>query len=440
MSPSPLWRALGANQPVFIVDDGSGSGPTMNDHRITSISIEAGTTMAGLSTAGATVEVTGYQGYLQPEDTTTFEIRLTNYGASLLASLTGKSAGAIQPRFRGRATAHDITDTGDGNRTMKMRTTLAAQDWPSFISQLDKGAMATRDDPNLWRLYRSLFTRAGIPGMYSLEAWGTRWHWVRFTSAEDNLNSKLISTSDVLSRYLEDVGNFIRQDRNGYPKAWSHDHLQAIADDWRDFTPDPLQRAQVLSPVTWRRPATIPKSLYWQQTADVGDQTESGLGYSYTPSGSLVTRSVTLDMLHLWDIAWEPGASGSGYTDAMRARFHREKSTDLVLDTVTVDILQLIRRNRGTDRAVAGHVLNLNHGDPITLGYDWPSEVRGVAFAQKVNHKIARDEWTVSLDLVPAHHVTGAAKPTDLAGRTWDTAYPQPTQWETPSTSWEASP
>lgn len=440
MSPSPLWRALGATQPVFIVEDGSGSGATMDDRRILSISIEAGTTMAGLSTAGATVDVTGYQGYLQPEDTTTFDIRLTTYGANLLSSLTGKAAASLRPRFRGRATAHDITDTSDGNRTMKMRTTLTAQDWPSFISQLDKGATATRANPNLWSLYRSLFTRAGIPGMYSLEAWGTRWHWVRFPSAEDNIDSKLISTSDVLSRYLEDVGNFIRQDRNGYPKAWSHDHLQAIADDWRDFTPDPLQRAQVLSPVTWRRPATIPKSLWWQQTAGIGDQTETGLGYSYTPSGSLVTRSVTLDMLHLWDIAWRPGADGSGFEDAMRARYHREKSTDMVLDTVTVDVLQLIKRNQGTDRAVAGHVLNLTHGDPITLGYDWPPEVRGVAFAQKISHKITRDEWTVSLDLIPANHVTGNSRPTDLAGRTWDTAYPQPTQWETPSTTWEASP
>lgn len=436
--PSPLWKALGATQPVFHVDDGSGSGATMDDSRITSISIEAGTTMAGLSTAGATVEVTGYQGYLQPEDTTTFDISLTAYGGLLLSRLTGRSAESLRPRFRGRGTAHDITDTSDGNRTTKMRTTLTAQDWASFISQLDKGALARRSDPNLWRLYRSLFARAGIPGAFTLEAWGTRWHWVRFRDAEPD--TKVISTSDVLSKYLQDVGNFIRQDRNGYPKAWSHDHLQAIAADWRAFTPDPLQRSQVLSPVTWRRPATIPKSLWWQQTATVGDQTETGLGYSYTPSGTLVTRSVTLDMLHLWDIAWEPGAEGSGYTDAMRARYHREKATDLILDTVTVDILRLIERNQGTDRAVAGHVLNLNHGDPITLGYDWPSEVRGVQFAQKVSHKITRDQWTVSLDLVPAPHVTGLAKPADLAGRTWDTAYPQPTQWETPSTSWEASP
>lgn len=436
---TPLWEATGAVRPLFYVNDGSGQGDVMDDRRIISLSTEAGTTMAGLSTSAATVEVIGYQAYLQPEDTTQMAIRMSTSGAELLGSLTGQNPQAIQTRFRGRVITHDVTDTGDGSRNTKMRTTLTAQDWPSFISQIDKGARATRAEPNLWSLYRSLFSRAGIVGL-NLQPWGSTWHWVRFTSAEDGLVDKVIGTSDVISRYLEHVGNFIRQDREGHATAWSHDHLQAIAQDWRNFNPHPLQRSQVLSPVSWRRPALIPKSLYWQQTAEVGDQNESGLGYSFTPGGSLVTRAETLDMLHLWDISWEPGASGSGYSDSMRARYLRAKATELVLDTVTVDLLQLLRRNQGSDRAQVGQMLNLNHGDPLALGYDWPLEVRGVHFAQKVSHKITRDAWTVTLDLVPASHVTGTTDPTDISGETWDTAYPPSTQWETPSTTWEASP
>lgn len=433
-----LWRALGAAGPLFVVEDGT-SAAALDDRRIISISIEAGTTMAGLSTSGATVEVSGYHAYLPPSDNAQMTIRLTNHGMALLSSLTGKPASLLQNRFVGRLTAHDVTDTGDGDRATKLRTTLTAQDWASFVSQLDKGALVTKADPNLWSLYQAMFSRAAIPRRSTLTPWGSIWHWVRFTPEEDGIDRKEISTGDILSRYTRDVGNFIRQDRDGAFAGWSHDHIRGLAEDWSDYHPDPLQRSQVLSPVTWRRAATIPKSIHWQQTTAIGDP-GPGVGYSFQPDGDLITRAATLDMMHLWDVDWHTQSEGgSGYAESMRAIFYRERGTDLTLDAVTIDVLKLAQ-GTPADRAQLGQLLTLSHGDPLAIGHDWPPEVRGVHFVQTISHKITRDQWTITLDLIPAAHVTGTAAGMDLAGRSWDTAYPQTTTWASPTTTWEDSP
>lgn len=429
MPISRLWKALGATQPLFSVEDGTGSGPHMDDSRIISIGIESGTTMAGLSTSGCTVEVNGYQGYLPADNGMPMTINLTPYGSRLLSDLTGKTPPSIWFRFTGRVVSHDVTDTGTNRKgQLKLKTTLTGQDWASFISQLEKGADAHRSEPNVWRVYRSLFNRAAAPGMYELTPWGQSWHWVRYTPDEETQQSKRITTGDVIQRYTADLGALIRQDRAGYPTAWSHDHIMALAESWEYSNPDPIQRAQVLSPVTWRRPSTIPKSIHWQQQGSIGDQ-GNPRNYAFSPKGSLVTRAVDIDMTHIWDIHWTQ-EDGSGLRDIMRARYYREKETDLVVEKVTIDLLQLIKRNHGTDRAVAGQMLTLNHGDPVVLGYDWPVSVDGVYFAQKVIHRIDRDSWTVELDLMPSLHVTGKTYDSGLWGRTWDTRFIRDREWD----------
>ena len=435
LPPSPLWAALGATAPLFTVADGSGQGPAMTDHRVTGITTTAGTGMTGVTTASAEVTVAGYQAYI-PDGNAAMTIDLTSYGASLLAGITGRSAAAIRDRFTGRVIAHEVTDTGtDKTGAPRLTTKITGQDWAAFILQLDKGAAVTRTDPNMWRLYRSLVTRAGIPGYSTLTAWGSRWFWPEIPPAETTLE---VSTGDVVSKYMDLLGDLVRQDRAGAFTAWSHDHIAALSNAWADVNPDPLQRSQVVTPVSWTRPATIPRSIYWQQNHGAGDDTENGTGWSFSPEGNLVTRAETLNMLHIYDIFYTTGVSG--YEDIMRARFYRQRNTDLRVEAVTVDVLALLRRGEAADRAQVGQLLTMNHGDPLALGYDWPSEVRGVYFAQRVAHKITRAAWTVDLELVPAHHVAGRRPSADLAGRTWDTAYIPTRHWDTPGTQWEYSP
>src|SRR5699024_9191153 len=138
-----------------------------------------------------------------------------------------------------------------------------------------------------------------------------------------------------------------------------------------------------------------------------------------------------LDMLHIWDIEATPDSTG--LDRIMWARVNRATQTRPSVEKVTVDLLALFRRDQGTDRAMVGQLLTMTHGDPMTLGWDWPDLINGVYFAQRIAHKITLDSWTVTLELAPSLHVTGLAGSSDLAGQTWQTAYPSDTAWATPS-------
>lgn len=432
MTTSKLWRTFGADLALFEVHspDLPGDG-YLRDEQITSLSIDAGTTMAGLSTSAAEVKLSGYHALDYSTDKP-IRIDLSYYGRNLLAGLLGVPADLIRDRFRGRIAGQKVTDNGASGLT----SSLTAQDWGAFIAQLERGGYGNRDEPDVARLYRSMFVHSGVPGATQLEQWGSTWHWIKWPDGEESNPQLLFPTSDIIGKYAADLGNFISVPRNGVPRAWSHDHLVALADDWRQINPHPLQRSQVLKPVEWTRDVTIPEQLQWQQWTGIGSTTS--VVFTFPPPNDIVHRVETLDMLHIWDIQATP--TSSGLRDVMWARVVRASATDLAVEKVSLDVLGLVRRNIGTDRSLVGQILTMNHGDPIALGWDWPDPVNGVYFAQRVAHTITPDSWTVDLDLVPALHVTGFPSTLDLAGQTWATGYPPATQWEAPTTTWEASP
>lgn len=432
MRPSPLWQTFGADRALFEVysPDLPGDG-FIRDEQITSISVDAGTTMTGLSTSAAEVKLRGYHALDYSTDKP-LRIDLSYYGRNLLAGLLGVPADLIRDRFRGRIAAQKVTDNG----TSRLASTLTAQDWGAFISQLERGGYAQRDEPTVWRMYRSLFVHSGIPGATQLEAWGSTWHWIKWPEEEQHNPQLLIPTSDILGKYAADIGNLISVPRNGVPRAWSHDHLIALAEAWADHNPHPLQRAQVRKPVEWDRAVTIPIQQQWLQWNGVGATDQ--VVWTFPPPNNIVHRTEQVDLTHIWDINSSPGVTGM--TDVMSARVARASADRLAVNKVTLDLLKLYRRDQGTDRDLVRQLLILNHGDPVALGWDWPAPVNGVYFAQRVAHHITPDTWTVDLDLAPARHVTGRPSPTDLAGQTWATGYPPATPWEAPTTTWEASP
>lgn len=430
---SRLWRVLGATEPLFEIfsPDLPGTG-ILRDHDIHSISIDAGTTMAGLSTSAAEVSLRGNQ-ELDYSSDKPVRIELSLYGRTLLAGPLGVSADSIRRRFDGRIAGQKITDKGENNLT----TTLTAQDWAAFISQVEVGGFGYRDDPSVWRLYRSLFDYPNIAWVPAAQSWGSTWHWVKWD--DPNIASKLIPTSDIIGKYAEDLGNLLSVSRDGTPRAWSHDHLVALADQWRDINPHPLQRSQVLKPVEWSRPVSIPIQLQWRQWQEIGST--NTILWTFPPPNDIAHKVEVIDMLHIWDIHATPEPnSTTGLADVMGARVMRETRADLAVEKVTLDLLMLFERNQGTDRALVGQVLKMTHGDPIVLARDWPYPVNGVYFAKTIAHTITPRSWTVELALMPTMHVTGHATTSDLAGQTWDTAYPGTTSWDEPSTTWEESP
>lgn len=426
--PSRLWRVLGASAPVFEVESASFSGSTIRDDRtITGISIEGGTAMRGMSTAGATITLRGTHS-LSGIGSYQVRVRLSDHGAARLQSLTGRTADYLRSRFSGRLAAQEITDNGEGRPA---ETKLTGQDWVSYISQIDKGAYADRQEPSVWRLYRSLFTQAQIPDMYSLTYWGAEWHWVKFT-AEDTGQLKHISTGDVLEKYAAELGNLIRTDRAGTPAANSHDNLVSNAKGWRTFFPDPLQRRHVLRPVSWSRQASIPVLARWTEYTPQAEWTPVQRVLYPRVGGGVPPLTQETDMTHVLVV-------GNGLRGPMAAAVAAASHNQLAVERVTVDVLGLLERDEGTDRLVVGHLLAMQHGDPVPLGYDWPTDVRGVYFAESITHSITASSWTIELVLTPSEHVTGSATPTDIAGRTWDTAM-SAYRWDNAETTWETTP
>ncbi len=432
---SKLWRTFGADQDLFEVysPDFSTADGYVRDGAIRSISIDAGTTMAGLSTAAAEVNFAQYQGLDYSSDKP-ITVALTQYGSELLAGTLGVSAGSIRDRFRGRIAGQTITDNGAAGLVDK----ITAQDWASFISQLDLGGIAEKADPSVWRSYRSVFGRAGVSEIVPLESWGSTWHWVKWPDEEPEASAPTIqlSTSDIFGKFCADLGNLVSISRDGTPRAWSHDHLQALGDNWQTISPHPLQRSQVLKPVEWTRTVSIPAQLNWLQWTGIGSS--DVVAFTFPPPNGIAHRVDELDMRHIWDIHATP--TTSGLKDVMWARVTREANIDPAVEKVRLDLLGLFQRNQGTDRALIGQVLKMTHGDPIVLGWDWPAPVSGVYFAQRIAHKITPDSWEVEIELVPTLHVTGWEPLPDLAGQTWETAYPRATTWDNTTTPWEESP
>lgn len=423
--PSRLWRALGLTSPLLTVTSPA-LAPDLDDHSVSSVTIEAGTTMTGMSTAAATITAAGVHTFTGTD--TSVQVDLTAHGANRLAALTGRSAAALTARFRGRFAGQKVTDTGKATTT-----SLTAQDWPALVSQLEKGADTDPDNPSVWSLYEEMFS---VVGLGPLTPWGSTWPWVRLAPGDPS--PKHISTGDVAGKYAADLGILIRQARDGAYTAWSHDHIRALADQWSSINPDPLQRSQVLKPVEWTRPSTIPTRIGWTQMLGIGDHNSKGS--FLTGQTILASRIEHLDMTHVWDIGSTSTSPSDDFLAVMNVRASRAAEFQLTVETVTVDVLALLERNAGTDRAIIGQLLTMNHGDPIALGYDWPDAVAGVYFAAKIIHRITPRAWHIELDLMPEAHVSGWKADPDLTGRTWDTAYPQPTPWDQPATTWETTP
>lgn len=433
MTVSRLWRVLGADQPVFQIETGW-LGP-VDDHQIHSLTVDAGTTMAGMTTSSATVELSGHRA-APPVRDNRITIALTDYGADRLANLTGQWPEPIRSRFTGRPVqqtmAHNGPDTRTGSPKGK-RTTLTAQDWAAFILQLDRGGWASKSDPSVGKLYRSLWVNNSPWNEYTLQYWGSAWHWVKLLADDPSLKNH--SADEVVGRYAADLGNLIRQDRNGQPTAWSHDHIVALGQSWKDMFPDPLQASQVLAPVEWSVPASYPTEVRYTYHPSIGaTEISEGTAAVGTIEGWLYKRD-DVDMTHIY-----PMGGHSGISRAMTARAHRESGAKYRIQSVTVDVLGLIRRNQGTDRAVVGYLLAMTHGDPWALGADWGTAGGGY-YVQRITHKITPGAWTVDLDLVHSLEVAGINTAINPTGRTWDTAY-RSTQWDNApdAYTWETTP
>lgn len=430
---SPLWQALGATAPLFSVT--SSYLDPMNDRQLAGITVDAGTTMAGFSTASATIDIAGYRPVRPLADQRVY-VDLTDYGTELLSDLTGVWPDLIKRRFQGRTAQQTVRHIGPSNA--RKNTQIIASDWTSLITQLPQGAWAYRSNPGVDRLYGSLWRNNSpvIPGTitpeYQLQLWGSAWHHV---AMEDDVHTMVnVTGSEVAGKFTADIGNLVRMSKDGTPTAWSHDHIVSLAETWDDINPHPLQTHQVLAPAEWRIPATYPVEVSYTYRPALGSPSIGNASTSIGQTSNWLYKTLSVETDQVY-----PVGGLSGIAAAMRARAHRESGSRYRITSLEIDALALIRRNAGTDRAMIGQLLTLDHGDPMALSSDW-EQASGVYFVERIAHAVTPTSWTITLDLAHSLEVTGSMHGGAPRGRTWDTAYPVATTWDTPITPWETSP
>lgn len=409
--PSKLWRTLGATQSLFQVVSLAHGSVFFYDYDLTEVSLTRGTTLAGLSTSGGHVGLTGKAPTLSGANTQSLRVELTPHGIARLNALGVATDATTFRRFHGRVTGQTITDLGGDRYT----STVNVQDWAALISQLDKGAAVQNGNNGIDELVDSLFYRAGTPAG-PLTKWGSSWHLVRFVEGDPEWID--LSTSDALS-LIADAGVFVRTLRDGRVVVWAHDHIVDVAANWADYWPDTLLRAQVLSPAEWVQPPSITTQMSYTKVNSVGVEVS---GTVTIGSPGYIARAQHLDLTKLQE-------QGAGLTDRIVAVASQAGPGRPRVEQVSIDVLGLLRRGNDTDLDTLSQLLSTDHGEIVVFAHDWPAEVLGVAFIESMTETITPDAWRIELALVPANHVTGRPVP-PVRGRTWDSAYPAVTTWD----------
>lgn len=427
-----LYRRLGDPTEALIEATLLDAATTYLDGQTVSLDLTrgaAGDGSAGLSTNTATVTVGGEAPPPRHDDS--LRVRLTDYGAALVADLAGNvTASQVQPRWFGRVGRQNVTDFGPARR----ETQIIAADW---LTEVSRAAVAadTLDYPTVPVLVADALTRAqlpaGVPITLVLDPPG---------SLSDGLvwNAALtmpVAWSDLTQTFLTDVGHCLYVRRDGSPAMTSLARLAERAAAWSADTSEPLTRRQSMSPTQWEQPTANPAVVKWTTleprpggVTEVPHEFRIGSG----------ARPVQEDVIDL--NAVEPFDYPS-VTEAMHARGHRAGSWAYTVPTVSVDVLRLLSSAVPGDRRQAGQLLTLEPFDPIALSYDWPDPVIGLHHVTSISETITRDRWDITLGLAPTLHVTGEPSPA-VPGRTWDTAYPRTTDWDTPpaTTTWANAP
>ncbi|MDE9365481.1 hypothetical protein PZ938_07675 [Luteipulveratus sp. YIM 133132] len=433
---SRMWRRLGATESLFYFY--SAQHGAIRDDRLCSITLTRGSDVpVGLSNNLLSVKVRGALDSVGTDNTEAYLV-LTDYAMGLLSPRIGAGPGGINAapmsaRWSGRIAGQTVTDTGTGREPV-WSTEIAGTDWLSLLPALEgKATMTKTGDTQLLAMYRSLLANTGLR-LASLDARGSLFHHLRWISTDPA--SKDFDSSTVLGHFLADLGYLMRTRRDSIPQVISTDYQASRQAGWKVWCPLPLQRSQCLAPVSWSQPVTLPRRLQYLNRDTANENV------TYTSTITVGTPSTKLASWPTEVLDFRDVYVYGSLTDAMVARASRAASDRYIVRSVRVDVLALFESPDLADRQQLAQLLLLDAGDPITLGYDWPVYVRRVYFASRITETITPDGWTLDIDLTPGNHITGQHSPADLAGTTWDTAYPAGTTWDTPpaSKTWSTAP
>lgn len=336
-----------------------------------------------------------------------------NFGArnALAAKLGGGEAESayMASRFRGRLGKQSMYDTGKIPTNTLMCSSWSAQlsyspDVHSVPSGTDVGIL-------LERILRPSYLAARIPV-------------IKQGTYDATYGESTGTYSDLISKFAGDVGILVRDTRAGdveiLPMPYRRDNALASIE-----TSVPLTRAQALSPATWVQPNETPAVEYRLKYRDAANVVKtivtSGTG---TVTGTAPVEDLDWTYFRAYTDQWR-------YVHGMRSATFDDRFR---LEEVTVDLLELISSPYEYHRRQASFILRMQVGDPVFLGTDWPTSLRGVHFAEGLKEEITPESWTVTMNLIRFRELTGDEAVGTIPARVWDQAN---YSWDTETRKWD---
>lgn len=421
MKPSKLWRKLGVTEPVFRIFRNR-DGWNVYDDRIVSMTLTRGSgNVVGVATNTLQVTLAGAEPPTYA-DAIKIDVNLTAAGRDALIAKCDNWAGTgyarpVEQRWQGRIAGQSVADSGDLREPL-WTTEITGSDLTPLIDAIGGGAAVTSSDTKVSSLVRSMVTRSGLTSTSLTILGGV------YLDVLDP--TKTYDVGTVTGHWIKDLGALLRTSRSGGMDLLNNAYFQYVTGyedlgNWRTVAPYPITRASCIGPVSWDQRITMPYGVRWT-TAD-GTTWDVHIGSNNPDVGKWPTE--TLDMK---DVKFNPDIPD--LYDAMTARVYRSARSGYVVSGLKFDILDLINRPSPNERRLAMLLLTLEPGDPIAIAKDWPAVTVGLQIATRITETITPNEWTLTLDVVPAQWATGLHSAPAPDYTAWDYAFDRGATWD----------
>lgn len=406
---SRLYRSLKPEYALFRFT--TEQGTNLTDGAITGVTIKRGDGDTGTGVTPSTLEV-GFSGFAAVQSGNHCSVRLTTYGAELIADRTGANANVIKARFAGRIGKQTVDDRG-----RRQRTTMLAASWTAQLGHVTQMYSPTVGE-NIATVISELMTSRALPHLEPPTRLATPDQYGTVHQLENT------QTWSDIGKWTTDLGLTIRETRAGGQQLTTHaQRWQAALDNMGYWLP--VVRAQALAPATWAQDSeTIPRNqlLTWGSGAGTNS---AEFGDVDNPYKVVVEHDLTHARFNNEDQVRSEGFR-------LRAL---EWESSYSIPSVEIDLLHLITSDRKYDRDQAARLLTLDVDDPVYLSGDWHGNLQGVHFATGITESITPSGWSLTLTLAPSHLVVGTVSPS-VPARVWDSAtYP----WSSESRTWNAA-
>lgn len=423
MAISRLWKRLGLEQPLISVWSEEDSSFALNDHDITSITINrGGNGVIGLQDHTMEVNTIASRGARTDRP---LHCDLTTYGANRLADLTGATPSIIKPRYFGRIGRQTIDDLGGIWQPENWHTNVYCSKWQSQLENSDRVGNQISGNTVLYLMDHFMNPEySNLPYLPSAEFPSPEAHYGAMINDYD-LSEAKITYSEFATKYFDDPGFYVQNTRAGADRVLTIAYRWSVAMSRLEYQ-IPLTRSQAISPATWEQPnEDRPRNhkVYWYDADGTARSSITGPDVNDVRI-PLVEHDIfhirfydDYQPLHRNYLAYGAERSDSGYQ----------------LPSVTVDLLYLISSPIPAHRVQARQLLGLEMGDPVFLSGDWYVNTQGVQFATGITERITPDRWELELTLTPSYVTLGEWSP-DIPPRMWESAR---IPWDTATEPWD---